>query len=66
MPQADGPIIVSRTTQWCLDELRHGASGPLAWHSKWKAEARLRDTDSIGQHYEMNGRLPELGSCYDQ
>eukprot|EP00959_Pyramimonas_sp_CCMP1952_P158372 3312087-Pyramimonas_sp.AAC.1 len=46
--------------------MRRNAGGPLAWHSKWKAEAMLRDTDSTCQQHEMNCRLLELGSCYDQ
>ncbi|CAK0799469.1 unnamed protein product, partial [Prorocentrum cordatum] len=65
-PQADWPIKGPRTTQWCLDHMRRNAGGPLAWHSMWKAEAMLRDTDSICRQHEMNCRLFEIGRCYDQ
>ncbi|CAK0853843.1 unnamed protein product [Prorocentrum cordatum] len=62
----DWPIKGPRTTQWCLDHMRRNAGGPLAWHSKWKAEARLRDSDAICQQHELNCRPLETATCYDQ
>ncbi|CAK0796664.1 unnamed protein product, partial [Prorocentrum cordatum] len=61
-PRGDWPITGPRTTQRCLDH----AGGPLAWHSKWKAEARLRDSDAICQQHALNCRLLETATCYDQ
>ncbi|CAK0849408.1 unnamed protein product [Prorocentrum cordatum] len=46
-PRDDWPTQGPRTTQWCLDHMRRNAGGPLAWPSKWKAEARPRDSDSL-------------------
>eukprot|EP00959_Pyramimonas_sp_CCMP1952_P269696 5638374-Pyramimonas_sp.AAC.1 len=46
--------------------MRRNAGGTLAWHSKLEAEARLPDSESICQQHEMNCRLLETGSCYDQ
>ena len=65
-PLADWPIKCPRTTQWCLEHMRKNAGDPLAWHLKWKAEARLRDSDPICQQHEMNCRLLDMASCDDE
>ncbi|CAK0887559.1 unnamed protein product, partial [Prorocentrum cordatum] len=62
---ADGPIGGPRATQGGLGHMRCDAGGPLVWHSRWKAEAWLHDSDWICQQHEMNRRRAELGSCYD-
>eukprot|EP00959_Pyramimonas_sp_CCMP1952_P306096 6405784-Pyramimonas_sp.AAC.1 len=46
--------------------MRRNAGGPLAWHSKCKAEAPLRDSDAICQQHGLSCRLLGLATCYGQ
>ena len=51
---------------WCLEHMKRNAGGPMSWHSKWKAEAKLTDADDACKQHELMCRQLEFAVTYDQ
>eukprot|EP00973_Karenia_brevis_P088537 12275871-Karenia_brevis.AAC.1 len=45
--------------------LENGGS-PLAWHSKWRADAKLQPSDAGVSTHELSCKLLQTMVCYDQ
>ncbi len=62
----DWPLKGPRTVRWLLQHIaRHGGS-PLARHTKWSIEMKVRDDGPVVGEHEVVSEVPEYACCYDQ
>ena len=62
----DWPIPGPRTAGWCMKWfVSHGGS-PMSWHSMWKANGKLTDTEPLVLEHESLTRVIETMCTYDQ
>ena len=62
----DWPVPGPKTTMWVLKWMVSRGGTPLQWHSTWKANGRLQDSDATVLHHEAYCRVLETSLCYDQ
>lgn len=62
----DWPIRGPRTAHWCLRFMQEHGGTPNGWHQRWRADARLQNSDVGVSNHELCCRILQDLCCYDQ
>jgi hypothetical protein len=63
---SDFPIKGPATMEWVLKFMKENGPTPTAWHTKWKSEGKLQNSDPGVEMHQVGCQILQHFACFDQ